>query len=297
MHTQRRAAVLGPARQCTLQPPSQGRAPVPGSSSRSRVVTRTARPTDLPAVLALVRQHRADAHAEDVLTGHTRLNAAASGFRRLLEDPAHRVVLAVLPGPNAAGADGGEKRPSGSRCSGSIRSPWCSATRRSPSTRSSSTASTGVAARERCCWPRPRPTPTRRTPRTSSASVGGHEAERQRFFARMGFAPLTTRRIVTRETLLRSLTAWQRGGCPSRCCAGPRGVAARSPGRCPRSRRWPPRGERQPVRSGSVMVVSRPVAVGRPCSSVIWMRKVDRVRPVRMGVQTAVTTPDVALRR
>ena len=43
-------------------------------------------------------------------------------------------------------------------------------------------------------------------------AVGGHEAERQRFFARMGFAPLTTRRIVPRETLARTLAAWQRGG-------------------------------------------------------------------------------------
>jgi ribosomal protein S18 acetylase RimI-like enzyme len=42
------------------------------------------------------------------------------------------------------------------------------------------------------------------------AAVGGHEAERQRFFARMGFAPLTTRRIVALESLNRSLTAWQR---------------------------------------------------------------------------------------
>jgi hypothetical protein len=30
----------------------------------------------------------------------------------------------------------------------------------------------------------------------------------------MGFAPLTTRRIVPRETLARSLAAWQRGGVP-----------------------------------------------------------------------------------
>ncbi|HEY0127304.1 MAG TPA: hypothetical protein VGB58_09225, partial [Blastococcus sp.] len=78
---------------------------MPGTVSRSRVVTRAARPADLPAVLALVRQHRADAHAEDVLTGHASLGAAASGFRRLLEDPGHRVVLAVLPGAHAA--DGG----------------------------------------------------------------------------------------------------------------------------------------------------------------------------------------------
>jgi L-amino acid N-acyltransferase YncA len=46
------------------------------------------------------------------------------------------------------------------------------------------------------------------------AAVGGHEAERQRFFARMGFAPLTTRRIVTVDSLTRSLAAWQRGGLP-----------------------------------------------------------------------------------
>src|SRR3712207_9553176 len=90
-------------------PTVQGRAPVSATGSRSRVVTRTARSDDLPAVLALVRQHRADPHAEDVLSGHTRLNAAASGFRRLLEDPGHRVVLAVLPGPSApAGGGTGE---------------------------------------------------------------------------------------------------------------------------------------------------------------------------------------------
>jgi hypothetical protein len=46
------------------------------------------------------------------------------------------------------------------------------------------------------------------------AAVGGHEAERQRFFARMGFAPLTTRRIVALESLTRSLTAWQRSWLP-----------------------------------------------------------------------------------
>jgi hypothetical protein len=41
-----------------------------------------------------------------VLTGQTPGAAAAAGFRRLLADPAHRVVLAVLPGPNAP--DGGQ---------------------------------------------------------------------------------------------------------------------------------------------------------------------------------------------
>ena len=173
-------------------------------------------------MLALVRQHRADAHAEDVLSGHTRLNAAASGFRRLLEDPGHRVVLAVLPGPNAA--DGRRVRarwPSGSPSSGWIRCPSCSATRRSPSTRSSShrehrrrgagvlllAAAAAYAEESGASY--------------VVAAVGGHEAERQRFFARMGFAPLTTRRIVTVESLdavARRLAAPRRRRC--RCRAG-----------------------------------------------------------------------------
>jgi hypothetical protein len=42
------------------------------------------------------------------------------------------------------------------------------------------------------------------------ANCGGQDPERQRFFARMGFAPLTVRRIVPREALARSLTAWRR---------------------------------------------------------------------------------------
>src|SRR3712207_1865208 len=62
-------------------PTVQGRRSVSGLS-RSRVVVRTARLDDLPAVLALVRQYRADAHAEGVLTGQTALGAAAAGFRR-----------------------------------------------------------------------------------------------------------------------------------------------------------------------------------------------------------------------
>ncbi len=185
-----------------------------GSSSRSRVVARTARATDLPAVLALVRQHRADAHAEDVLTGHTRLNAAASGFRRLLEDPAHRVVLAVLPGPNAAGGGSGGEEAVGLAVLGLdplslvLGNPQVTIDtfvvhrehRRRGAGAVLLAAAAAYADEENAAH--------------LVASVGGHEAERQRFFARMGFAPLTTRRIVTRETLLRSLTAWQRGGLP-----------------------------------------------------------------------------------
>ena len=185
---------------------------MPGTSSRSRVVARTARPTDLPSVLALVRQHRADAHAEDVLTGHTRLNAAASGFRRLLDDPAHRVVLAVLPGPNAAGPGCAGEEAVGLAVLG--LDPL-SLVLGNPQV----TIDTFVVHREH----RRRGTGAVLLAAAASyadetgadhlvASVGGHEAERQRFFARMGFAPLSTRRIVALDSLTRSLAAWQRSG-------------------------------------------------------------------------------------
>ena len=185
-----------------------------GTGSRSRVVTRTARPDDLPAVLALVRQHRADAHAEDVLTGHTRLNAAASGFRRLLEDPGHRVVLAVLPGPNAAGGGTAGEVPVGLAVLG--LDPL-SLVLGNPQV----TVDTFVVHRDhRRCGTGARllAAAARYAQEVGAdhvvAAVGGHEAERQRFFARMGFAPLSTRRIVTVESLTRSLTAWQRSGLP-----------------------------------------------------------------------------------
>ncbi|WP_089335258.1 GNAT family N-acetyltransferase [Blastococcus mobilis] len=176
------------------------------------MVTRTARPADLPAVLGLVRQHRADAHAEDVLSGHTRLNAAASGFRRLLDDAGHRVVLAVLPGPNAAagGADGevavGLAVLGLDPLSQVLGNPQV-------------TVDTFVVHREY----RRRGAGAVLLAAAAAyaqengadhvvAAVGGHEAERQRFFARMGFAPLTTRRIVGLDSLTRSLAAWQRSG-------------------------------------------------------------------------------------
>ena len=185
-----------------------------GTGSRSRVVTRTARPDDLPAVLALVRQHRADAHVEDVLTGHTRLNAAASGFRRLLEDPGHRVVLAVLPGPNAAGGGTAGEVPVGLAVLG--LDPL-SLVLGNPQV----TVDTFVVHRDhRRCGTGARllAAAARYAQDVGAdhvvAAVGGHEAERQRFFARMGFAPLSTRRIVTVESLTRSLTAWQRSGLP-----------------------------------------------------------------------------------
>jgi ribosomal protein S18 acetylase RimI-like enzyme len=201
---------------------------VSGTGSRSRVVTRTARLTDLPAVLSLVRQHRADAHAEDVLSGHTRLNAAASGFRRLLEDPGHRVVLAVLPGPNAPTAGASNEVAVGLAVLG--LDPL-SLVLGNPQV----TVDTFVVDREY----RRRGAGVLLLVAAAAyaeesgasyvvAAVGGHEAERQRFFARMGFAPLTTRRIVTVEALSRSLAAWQRRGLP-----------VPSPRRAPVSRRRP----------------------------------------------------------
>jgi ribosomal protein S18 acetylase RimI-like enzyme len=201
---------------------------VSGTSSRSRVVTRTARVADLPAVLALVRQHRADAHAEDVLTGHIRLNAAASGFRRLLEDPGHRVVLAVLPGPNAPTPGASGEVAVGLAVLG--LGPL-SLVLGNPQV----TVDTFVVDREH----RRRGAGVLLLAAAAAyarecgashvvASVGGHEAERQRFFARMGFAPLTTRRIVGVEALTRSLAAWHR-----------RGVPVPSPRRAPVARRRP----------------------------------------------------------
>jgi GNAT superfamily N-acetyltransferase len=175
------------------------------------VIARTARVDDLPAVLALVRQHRADAHAEDVLSGHTRLNAAASGFGRLLEDPAHRVVLAVLPGSNSGSGDALEVAV-GLAVLGVdplslvLGNPQVTVdtfvVHREHRRRGTGAVLLAAAARyaQECGADH------------VVAAVGGHEAERQRFFARMGFAPLTTRRIVTVDGLNRSLTAWQRGG-------------------------------------------------------------------------------------
>ena len=185
-----------------------------GTGSRSRVVTRTARAADLPAVLALVRQHRADAHAEDVLTGHTRLNAAASGFRKLLDDPGHRVVLAVLPVPDAAVPGASGEVAVGLAVLGLdplslvLGNPQVTVDtfvvhrehRRQGAGVLLLAAAAAYAEESGASY--------------VVAAVGGHEAERQRFFARMGFAPLTTRRIVTVESLTRSLASWQRRGLP-----------------------------------------------------------------------------------
>ena len=233
---------------------------------------------DLPAVLALVRQHRADAHAEDVLTGHTRLNAAAAGFRRLLEDPGHRVVLAVLPGPERRPRPAPPARwPSGSPSSASTRCRWCSGNpqvtvdtfvvHREHRRRGAGVAAAGGGGR-----------PTREETGAAYvvAAVGGHEAERQRFFARMGFAPLTTRRIVARRVARRG--RWPPGSARGRAGAA---LPRRAAGRDCRRRAPVVRGllRLRLLRPAAIMQVSRPLAVGRPGSSVTWMRKVARRAP------------------
>ncbi len=183
---------------------------MPGTGSRSRVVTRTARPDDLPAVLALVRQHRSDAHAEEVLTGQTPGAATAAGFRRLLAAPGHRVVLAVLPGPNATVGSCEGETPVGLAILGTdplsvlLGIPQVTVDnlvvhrehRRRGVGAALLAAAAGYAQETGAAH--------------VVAAVGGHEAERQRFFARLGFAPLTTRRIVALDSLARSLAAWQR---------------------------------------------------------------------------------------
>ena len=183
--------------------------------ARSRVVARTARLDDLPTVLGLVRQYRADAHAEGVLTGQTALGAAAAGFRRLLADPVHRVVLAVLPGSNAASGtspDGGSETADGLAVLGIdplslvLGAPQVTVdtfvVHRAHRRQGVGSALLGAAVAFA----------TESGAAHVVASVGGHEAERQRFLAQMGFAPLTTRRIVSLEGLARTLAARRRGG-------------------------------------------------------------------------------------
>ncbi|WP_158548548.1 GNAT family N-acetyltransferase [Blastococcus sp. TF02A-26] len=184
---------------------------MPASGSRSHVRTRVARPGDLPVVLSLVRQHRADSHAEGVLTGQAPGSAAAAGFRRLLADPEHVVVLAVLPGGTTHSGDTPGDEVVGlavlglDPLSAVLGVPQVTVdnlvVHRDHRRRGVGAALLAAAAEhaERCGA-------------DHVVAAVGPDAERQRFFARMGFAPLHTRRIVPRENLLRALAGWQRGG-------------------------------------------------------------------------------------
>jgi GNAT superfamily N-acetyltransferase len=178
---------------------------VPGFASRSTVVTRVARPDDLSVILDLVRQHRVESHAEEVLTGHPPVHAAGAGFRRLLGDAGHRVVLAVLPCP-----DGGTEGPGvGLAVLGIdplslvLGTPQVTVDtfvvhrdHRRSGVGAALLAAAAAYARENGA--------------SYVVATVPQEADRQRFFARMGFAPLTTRRIASVPTLNRSISAWKR---------------------------------------------------------------------------------------
>ncbi|MBN1092479.1 GNAT family N-acetyltransferase [Blastococcus sp. TML/M2B] len=170
------------------------------------MVTRVARPEDLPVVLDLVRQHRSEAHAEEVLTGHPPVHAAGAGFRRLLEDGGHQVVLAVLPGADGCPETGvavGLAVLGLDPLSLVLGTPQVTVDtfvvhrdhRRSGVGAALLAAAAGYA---------------RANGAAHVVAAVAQEADRQRFFARMGFAPLTTRRIASVHTLGRSLAAWQR---------------------------------------------------------------------------------------
>lgn len=183
---------------------------MPASGSRSHVRTRVARPGDLPVVLSLVRQHRAGSHAEGVLTGQAPGSAAAAGFRRLLADDDHSVVLAVLPGGTTSSGETDGEQVVGLAVLGVdplsvvLGVPQVTVdnfvVHRDHRRRGVGAALLAAAAdhAERCGA-------------GHVVAAVGHEAERQRFFARMGFAPLHARRIVPRENLVRALVGWQRG--------------------------------------------------------------------------------------
>jgi GNAT superfamily N-acetyltransferase len=156
-------------------------------------------------VLALIRQHRLAAHAEGVLTGRVPGASTTSGFERLLASPDHRVVLAVLPGTGSH-----DEVPVGLAILGidplsvvlgvpqvTVDNLVVHREHRRGGVGASLLAAAATYAGEVGAA-------------HVVAAVGGHEAERQRFFARMGFAPLTTRRIVAVDALARSLSAWQR---------------------------------------------------------------------------------------
>jgi GNAT superfamily N-acetyltransferase len=176
---------------------------VAGSASRSKVVTRVARAVDLPVVLELVRQHRVESHTEEVLTGHPPVHAAGAGFGRLLADPGHRVVLAVLPADDDGEAGVGLAVLGLDPLSLVLGTPQVTVDtfvvhrehRRSGVGAALLAAAVAYAAENGASY---------------VVAAVAPDADRQRFFARMGFAPLTTRRIASVHTLGRSLSAWQR---------------------------------------------------------------------------------------
>ncbi|MGY1603771.1 GNAT family N-acetyltransferase [Geodermatophilus sp. SYSU D00815] len=171
--------------------------------SSSSCSVRTAQAEDLTAVLELVRQHRAEAHAAALLTRRPPGSATAAGFARLLADPDHRVVLAV------ADAGAGE-RVVGLAVLGVeplsvvLGAPQVTVddlvVHREHRRRGVGAALLAAAAAHA----------EEVGAHHVVASCGGHDPERLRFLSRLGFAPLATRRIVPRETLVSSLLSLRR---------------------------------------------------------------------------------------
>ena len=208
---------------------------MPGTGSRSRVIDAhgaSRRPARRPRAGPPAPRRRARRGGPDRADARA---AAAAGFRRLLADPGHRVVLAVLPGPERGTP---AVPPARSRWASPSSAPTrCRVVLGTPQV----TVDTFVVHREhrrRGVGAALLAAAAAYAPETGAdhvvAAVGGHEAERQRFFARMGFAPLTTRRIVALDSLTRSLAAWQRSWLPSRHrAAAPAAASAGPAASCP----------------------------------------------------------------
>ncbi|MEU2349385.1 GNAT family N-acetyltransferase [Modestobacter sp. NPDC049651] len=182
----------------------------PSGAARRPAVARAARPDDLPAVLALVRRHTAEHSYESVLTGQGA--GAADGFTRLLTDPAHRVVVAELP--DGGCTDGGCTDGGGTDGGGTVVGLAVLGT--------DALAAVLGCPQVTVDWFVVHPDHRHRGIGCAllaaaaaharavgaehvSVAVGGQDAERQRFFARRGFAPLATRRIAGVAQLTRGL--------------------------------------------------------------------------------------------
>ena len=245
-----------------------------GTGSRSRVVTRTARPdrparrpgARPPAPCRRARGGRPHRPHPAERRG-VRVPPAARG-PRTPRRPGRPPRFPGAGGRRSGRAGGRPRRPGPRPALGRAgQSPGDRRHLRRPP-RAPAARRRGAAARARR-----RPTPRRSGADHVVAAVGGHEAERQRFFARMGFAPLTTRRIVTRRVahpVAGRLAPGLAHRCPRRGGRCRPGVAP-----CP----WPDRltgppglpracdgvaEERRPFSALLDEAVSRPVAVGRP---------------------------------
>ena len=246
-----------------------------GIGSRSRVVTRTAprRPARRPRArppAPVRRARRGRPHRADPA------DAAAAGFRRLLDDPEHCVVLAVLPVPTPPPGVADERSPVGLAVLGTDPLSRCSAI---PQV----TVDTFVVHREhRRSWGGRGP--ARRSRRLRAGDRRGARRRSRRRARGRAAAVLRPHGVRAAhdpadrrlDSLTRSLAAWQRSGYPSRRRGGP----ARGRWSAPLPTAPPPRAE--VGGSGRQDHAGQPGARGRPSwSSLTSIRNVARVRPLR----------------